>query len=289
MIERYVSPVEFRRLISALIVVLGFIAIAAVFAFLIVPGQRYRAHTADESAVVAVQGEAGWLDPTDYLPARRQEIPPIDPASVMTANPELLARGKAVFDKTCATCHGPTGAGDGQGGKGLTPPPRNFTAAVGWKKGTHIEDIYQTLEEGLKGSAMVSYNYLRRQDRMALAHYVQSLGAFEHGPSDPKARAALEQAFSGSGEVIPNRIPVRDAIRRLAAEYVPQATGTCAVNSGIGDPHRAAETRTRVAATGFGEFARKVSLGVPQNGFAVEVDTYSASQWNQLMLCLTPH
>ena len=27
----------------------------------------------------------------------------------------------------CATCHGDTGKGDGPGGQGLTPPPRDFS------------------------------------------------------------------------------------------------------------------------------------------------------------------
>jgi len=40
-----------------------------------------------------------------------------------------------------------------------------------------------------------------------------SLGAFDHGQSDPKARAALENLFASVGEEIPNRIPcVRQSI-----------------------------------------------------------------------------
>ncbi len=40
MIDRYVSPEELRRLVSALLVVVIFICIVALFAFLIVPGMR---------------------------------------------------------------------------------------------------------------------------------------------------------------------------------------------------------------------------------------------------------
>ncbi|MBN1612109.1 MAG: c-type cytochrome, partial [Polyangiaceae bacterium] len=173
MIDQYVSPAELRRLLSALTVVLGFMAIAAVFAFMIVPGQRYQANTSDESAIVAVQGESGWLDPTDYPPAKRLEIPPIDPATVMSPTPKLLARGKELFAKNCAACHGNSGHGDGPGGKGLNPSPRNFTSPSGWKNGTRIEDVYRTLQEGIRGSSMVSYRFLPRRDRMALIHYVQ--------------------------------------------------------------------------------------------------------------------
>jgi mono/diheme cytochrome c family protein len=215
----YLSPEERKRLASALMVVLGFIGIAAIFGFMVVPGLRYQAYTPANAPVQAVQGETGWLDPTDYPARHREIIPPIDPKTVMTPNPALMARGKALYAQTCATCHGPEGRGDGPGGVGLTPRPRNFTGATGWKNGTRLEDIYKTLSEGIKGSAMVSYSDLSKRDRMALAHTVQSLGAFDHGASDPKALAALETLFATAGEVIPNRIPVAQAVDVLCREY----------------------------------------------------------------------
>ncbi len=214
----YLSPEELKRLASALLVVLGFITIAAFFGFTVVPGLRYQAHTTDTS-VQAVQGETGWLDPTDYPAMAREVIPPIDPATVMTPNPALMAKGKAIYAQNCATCHGPEGLGDGAAGKGLNPKPRNFTENAAWKNGTHIENIYKTLDEGIKGSSMVSYSYLSKKDRMALAHVVQSLGSFDHGASDPKAIAALEKLFASAGEVIPNRIPVSRAVTVLCREY----------------------------------------------------------------------
>jgi mono/diheme cytochrome c family protein len=215
----YLSQDELKRLAAALLVVLGFIFIAAFFGFTIVPGLRYQAHDAGESQVKAVQGETGWLDPTEYPAMAKQVIPPIDPKTVMTPNPALMARGKTLYASTCATCHGPEGKGDGPGGAGLNPKPRNFTAGTGWKNGPRLEDIYKTLDEGVKGSSMVSYNYLSKKDRMALAHTVQSLGAFDHGTSDPKALVGMEKLFASAGEVIPNRVPVSRAVDALCREY----------------------------------------------------------------------
>jgi mono/diheme cytochrome c family protein len=40
-----------------------------------------------------------------------------------------LAKGKETFKMICATCHGETGKGDGPGGAGLQPPPRDFSKA----------------------------------------------------------------------------------------------------------------------------------------------------------------
>ena len=214
----YLSHEELMRLASALLVVLGFLSIAAFFGFTVVPGLRYQAHTSD-TAVQAVQGETGWLDPTDYPAMAREILPPIDPKTVMTPNPALLFRGKALYAQNCATCHGVEGLGDGTAGKGLNPKPRNFTEQAAWKNGTRLEDIYKTLDEGIKGSSMVSYNYLSKKDRMALVHVVQSLGAFDHGTSDPKAIASLEKLFASAGEVIPNRIPVSRAVSALCREY----------------------------------------------------------------------
>lgn len=224
----YLSPEELKRLASALLLVLGFITIAAFFGFTVVPGLRYQAHTQPDPQVKAVQGETGWLDPTDYPAAARQVIPPIDPATVMTPNPALMARGKAIYAQSCATCHGADGKGDGPGGAGLNPKPRNFKSAAGWKNGTRLEDIYRTLEEGLKGSSMVSYSYLSKKDRMALAHEVQALGAFPPTPSDPRNLAALEKLFASAGEVIPNRIPVARAVDLLCREYAEAHPGSTA-------------------------------------------------------------
>jgi mono/diheme cytochrome c family protein len=215
----YLSSEELKRLVSALLVVLGFISIVAFFGFTVVPGLRYQAHTTSDAVVLAVQGETGWLDPTDYPITAREVIPPIDPATVMTPNATLMTRGRTIYAQTCATCHGVEGKGDGPGGTGLNPRPRNFTEKVAWKNGTRLEDIYKTLDEGIKGSSMVSYNYLSKKDRMALVHVVQSLGSFDHGTSDPKAIASLEKLFASAGEVIPNRIPVARAVNVLCREY----------------------------------------------------------------------
>jgi mono/diheme cytochrome c family protein len=292
-IDRYVSPAELRRLVSALLVVVGFIALVALFGFIVLPGLRFQAHTAQESPVVAVQGDTGWLDPTDTPITPKQVIPPIDPKTVLTPNPELMARGKALFDQTCAPCHGTGGKGDGPAGKGLTPAPRNFTANAGWKNGTRLEDVYRTLDEGLKGSSMASYNYLSKKDRMALAHVVQSLGAFDHGSSDPKAIAGLEKLFAGAGEVIPNRIPLRLAVDHLVQEFqaAPPLKNRAAspiLQEAVLDPIRAAQTLAGILGWQTSERVLTKALlpGLPGNGFAPAVAGYPPARWKELRIGL---
>jgi mono/diheme cytochrome c family protein len=218
MIERYVSPSEFKRLLSALLVVIIFLALLAVFAFLVLPGVRNANAPATDMVVSPAGGGTGWLDPTDYPAEAGRTVPPIDPATVMTPNPEILARGQVLYAQNCVSCHGPKGEGDGPAGKGLKPSPRRFTHPEDWVNGSRIDGIYKTLDQGIKGSSMVAYTMLTKRDRMALVHYVRSLGRFDHGPEDPKALRALADLFAHSGEVIPNRIPVPRAMAKLETE-----------------------------------------------------------------------
>lgn len=293
MIDRYVSREELQRLISALLVVLGFIALAALFGFIILPGLRLQAHASPESSVIAVQGDAGWLDPTDYPNRAQQVIPPLDPKTVMTPNPELLERGRVVYAQNCATCHGVDGKGDGPGAKGLNPAPRNFTQSTAWKNGPRREDIYRTLEEGVKGSSMLAYTYLSKRDRMALVHVVQGLGAFDHGASDPKALAALEKLFASAGEVIPNQVPVAHAVDQLIREFQPTADlrgmeTHPQLKEAIWDAGAASRTLAGIPAwhTQDSALARGVLAGIPANGFAPAVASYPPVRWKELRLAL---
>jgi mono/diheme cytochrome c family protein len=294
MIDRYVSPSELRRLLSALLVVAVFIALLAVFAFLIIPGIRNANRPVTGPGMVPGgpllprAGNSGWLDPTDYPPERGRILPPVDPATVMTPNPALLERGRALFASTCTSCHGPKGEGDGAAGKGLTPPPRNFTRKDGWKNGTRVDAIFKTLEEGVKGSSMVSYAYLSRKDRMALVHYVRSMGSFDHGPENPEALAALAKLFASSGEVVPNRIPVAMAMGRLAQEYRRPAPldrkQEPILGEAVADPARAAQTLALLPDWRASDkaLAAGVVPGIPGNGFRPGVARFTPGQWQTL-------
>lgn len=295
MIDQYVSPEELRRLVSTFLVTVGAIAIFALFAFIVVPGLRHANKPPAVPAVAAPQGETGWLDPTEYPPARGYELPPIDPKTVLTASPELLSHGKSLFEQNCTACHGPQGQGNGPASATLNPRPRDFTQAAAWKNGYQLAGIYKTLSEGIKGSAMTSYDYLRARDRMALAHYVQSLGTFPHGPEDQAALDALEKQFAAAGEAVPNKIPVSMAMAKLEAEStaVPPLAPPALAD---GDPgarlfarvieDKARAARTLALAASWREsasaLAQVVGAETPANGFSVSVATLSLEEWRTL-------
>lgn len=95
-------------------------------------------------------------------------------AAAPKSTPELLKKGEEAFKANCVTCHGKTGAGDGDVGKMLKPPPRNFSKDK-FKQGSKVTDIFKTLTTGVPGTGMASYTHLSEQDRWALAYYVLEL------------------------------------------------------------------------------------------------------------------
>jgi mono/diheme cytochrome c family protein len=94
------------------------------------------------------------------------------------SSPESIAAGKAVFEGagTCATCHGATGAGDGDAGKALDPPPRNLHAAADYKYGAGPHGIYRTVMYGVEGTGMAPLEGVLTEEQIwQVTAYVQSL------------------------------------------------------------------------------------------------------------------
>jgi mono/diheme cytochrome c family protein len=80
---------------------------------------------------------------------------------------EDLERGRALFEGHCASCHGARGAGDGEAGAGLSPPPANIAFATGRPMVTDGY-LFWTLAEGGApvGSAMPPFKDLLSEDEI---------------------------------------------------------------------------------------------------------------------------
>ncbi|HXF96157.1 MAG TPA: c-type cytochrome [Gemmatimonadales bacterium] len=98
------------------------------------------------------------------------------------------ARGKAVYDRWCAQCHGETGAGDGPAAGYMLPRPRDFTAALYQVRSTASgelptdADILRAIDQGLPGTAMPGWKgRLSADDRRALVAYLKTFSAFFEG------------------------------------------------------------------------------------------------------------
>jgi mono/diheme cytochrome c family protein len=294
MIEQYVNAEELKRLLSSLLVFLGALAIAALFASIVVPGLRNANKPPAAMPVNPAVGETGWLDPAEYPPQRGREIPAVDARTLIDYSPALVERGSELFRQDCVQCHGELGRGDGPAAATLNPRPRNFTSPDGWKNGHDLPSIFKTLAEGVKGSSMASFDYLSKADRMALAHYVRALGTFSHGTGAQEAVEALTKELSAAGERTPNRIPVSVAMRRLEQEFeaspplsvdpADHSAGAEVLRRAVVDPARAAQSLAGLQGwrTAPKELADGVLNGAPANGFSVSAATLSPAEWQAL-------
>ncbi|MDX2087930.1 MAG: cytochrome c [Kofleriaceae bacterium] len=57
------------------------------------------------------------------------------------------AEAQQLFATVCATCHGPSGAGDGPAAASLTPRPQNYTDAA-WQAKITDDEIRKVILEG---------------------------------------------------------------------------------------------------------------------------------------------
>jgi mono/diheme cytochrome c family protein len=92
-------------------------------------------------------------------------------------SPETLAKGREIYVKTCAPCHGEGGRGDGPAGKIFKPSPRDHTDAAYMDTITDA-DMEKTIQMGgaIKGKPLMPSNPQIRGDEMkALLAFVRSL------------------------------------------------------------------------------------------------------------------
>lgn len=62
------------------------------------------------------------------------------------ANP-AAAQAQALFQQTCAICHGGSGAGDGPASANLNPKPRNYTDKA-WQASVTDDELKQIILQG---------------------------------------------------------------------------------------------------------------------------------------------
>jgi mono/diheme cytochrome c family protein len=294
MIEKYVDASDLKRLLAGLAAVLCILIIMGLFASIVIPGLRNANKPATPTAVSPVVGESGWLDPTEFPPQKGSIIPPVDPQTLIVSSPELKSRGKILFEANCVQCHGRLGRGDGPSAISLNPPPRNLSSPDGWKNGDDLPGIYKTLKEGIKSASMVAFDFLPRKDRMALAHYVQSLGSYSHKTGSVQAMESLSKELASPGEKTPNKIPVSMAMAKLEEEFkVPpplvleegdRSPGGIILRRVIVDPSRAATTlmKSKLWRVSAQDLAAGILRNTPANGFSNSVATLFPSEWKTL-------
>ncbi len=131
---------------------------------------------------------ANLMPPDGVVPVGWGAVPDLESMSLQEQDPvpnpnkatfESLARGKEYFDVNCATCHGPTGGGDGpiaapkgpiQGVLPIGPgSPLGFSLAPGLSDG----HIYTTISLGR--GRMPSYRRIPPEARWDVVNYIRDL------------------------------------------------------------------------------------------------------------------
>src|SRR3990170_6693935 len=82
------------------------------------------------------------------------------------ARPDELKAGKFIYERSCAICHGPRGAGDGLAAAQLDPAPRDFTRGLFKFRSTPsgtmptLEDLARPVPQGVTGTPMNQWSEL---------------------------------------------------------------------------------------------------------------------------------
>ncbi|MCG6986588.1 MAG: cytochrome c [Gemmatimonadetes bacterium] len=245
-----------------------------------------------------------YPDPTVFATVVGKSTPGLDLDKMFKATPAVLAHGKQLF-AACTACHGANGKGDGPAAVALKPPPRNFTSPKGWTRGYNLADIFVTITEGVKGTGMGAFGTLSPEDRFALAHYIESLGKFDHHDHAAAEIASLDARYHLSeGVHAPNKVAVPTVMKHEEAEYaaprpveMPPASdtsvGATLCRRLVADPVRAAEVLSELPdwRDDLDVFARAAMADTPRNGFRAAVATLNGAQWKAFhdeLVAVTP-
>ena len=226
-------------------------------------------------------------------------IPPIDVMKASVPTSEFIKKGQELFKANCVACHGENGQGDGPSASMLDPKPRNFHTLAGWKNGSKVTQIYKTLEEGIPGGGMASYNYMPPEERFALIHYTRTLA--NNQPQDsPDELKQLDATYQLSkGINVTGQIPVKKAMQIVTKEDDPliakiqEAKKKMDASETIGAEilkHVSLdETKILTCALhmkknvkNVNEFIRIVSSDPIHNGFKTNVALLSQDEWMEL-------
>lgn len=157
--------------------------------------------------------------PSDLTLQEPRTVQAVDLMKLTQPSDSLIQMGKNIFQTTCTACHGTDGKGDGPASTGLNPPPRNFTSKTNWINGPKLSGIFQTLQEGIKGSAMVAYQQFSPTQKFALAHYIRSTFITDPPAVTDDEMASLDQLYDLSkGTYIPGQIPIANAEKLIIQE-----------------------------------------------------------------------
>ncbi len=119
--------------------------------------------------------DAPSLNSSPFMARRQGAFPKLAPSNDMN-------RGRQVYARDCAVCHGDRGQGDGPGAAGLHPRPSNFA-----EQEYTADRLAFSLWNGVAGTAMPAWRELTSADLSAVAEVVREFHAAQPEPAIPQA------------------------------------------------------------------------------------------------------
>ncbi len=124
---------------------------------------------------------AVWVVSTSPLVARQhteaihRHMEAAKVTNAVPATPKSIADGGTLFNRSCASCHGKTGMGDGPAAKQLNPKPSNLVDGE-WTHGTSDGEIFAVLRSGIPKTAMKGFaSKMTEHEMWDVINYVRSL------------------------------------------------------------------------------------------------------------------
>jgi len=130
-----------------------------------------------------------------------------------------LGRGAKLFKENCAACHGANGDAKTPMAAKLDPPPVAFVDQSRADQRSPFA-LYQVIDQGLEGTAMVSFSNLPTQDRWDLAYYASRFAypasLREQGKKIWESDSALRQGIPDLAAL--SGLTARDLAARIGAD-----------------------------------------------------------------------
>lgn len=153
-----------------------------------------------------------WQDENKLTRAVKLPEPP-EWYSQTEARKKHVSAGRKLFEQTCVSCHGPSGAGDGLASKGLTNVwgqvaiPADLRAKH-HRSGPNRSDLFRTISMGLDGTPMVGFRgALKDQQIWELVAAIEELP--EQGESVETEKDAKNQGSKNENNEIRPSSPRR--------------------------------------------------------------------------------
>lgn len=216
---KYKDEIDFKEILKNPVRLYGWFFI--LFLVVTVAGGVFYVKHMDNVSFNAVP--VGLENPKKIIPAVPKKKGGIQLAAdlnlIKNPSPELIEKGKELFNTTCASCHGESGEGNGPAGLNLNPKPRNFHSADGWTNGRKFSEIFKTLTEGILQNGMAAYEYIPANDRFALIHYIRTFTNDYPEITDEEVNSMEIEYGLLEGKKQPNTIPVDLAEKKIAEEH----------------------------------------------------------------------